>query len=51
MLLCPLDTRRHELLRKALLKHVDGILDDGEVDEGDLEDVVWDVALEDALPR
>jgi hypothetical protein len=33
VLLCPLDARRHEDLREALLVDVDGVFDDGEVDE------------------
>ena len=50
MLFSPFDARGHELLREALLEHVDGILDDGEVDVGSLEDVVGEIAFEDALP-
>jgi hypothetical protein len=33
-----------------LLVDADGVFDQGEVDEGDLEDVQWKVAFEDALP-
>jgi hypothetical protein len=51
VLLCPLDARGHELLGKALLEHVDGVFDDGEVNVGDLEDVVGQIAFENALPR
>jgi hypothetical protein len=51
MLFSPLNARRHELLREAFLEHVDGILDDGEVNIGCLEDVVGKVTLEDALTR
>jgi hypothetical protein len=50
VLLRPLDAGGHELLREALLEHVDRVLDDGKVDEGDLEDIDGDIALEDALP-
>jgi hypothetical protein len=49
VLLRPLDAGGHELLREALLEHVDRVLDDGEVDEGDLEDVDGDITLKDAL--
>ncbi len=46
MLLGPFDAGRHENLRKAGLVDADGVFDDGEVDEGDLEDVVREVAFE-----
>jgi hypothetical protein len=49
MLFGPLDTRRHELLRKALLEHVDGILDHDKVDVRDLEDIVGEIAFKRAL--
>ena len=50
MFFSPFDAGGHELLREAFLEHVDGILDDGEVDVRGLEDVVGKVAFEDALP-
>ena len=50
MLFRPLDARRHDRLREAGLERGDGVLDDKEVDVGDLEDVVWQVAFECALP-
>jgi hypothetical protein len=50
MLFRPLDARGHELLWKTLLEHIDSIFDDGEVDVRDLEDVIWEIAFEDALP-
>jgi len=40
MLFRPLHASRHKNLREALLVYVNGVFDDGEVDEGDLEDVV-----------
>lgn len=49
MLFGPLDARRHEYLREALLVDVDCVLDDGEVNIGDLEDVVRKVAFKNAL--
>lgn len=50
MFLGPLDTGRHQRVRKARLERGDGVLDDEEVDVGDLEDVVGEIAFECALP-
>lgn len=35
---------------EALLVDADGVLDQGEVDERDLEDVEWEITLEDTCP-
>jgi hypothetical protein len=35
---------------EALLVDADGVFDQGEVDEGDLEDVEWEITLEDTGP-
>ena len=45
----PLDTRRHELLREALLEHVDSVFDHDKVNVRDLEDVVGQIAFKGAL--
>lgn len=50
VVLGPLDARRHHGRLEARLVREDGVADDGEVDEGDLEDVLVQVAVEDALP-
>ena len=49
MFLRPLDAGGHEDLGETLLIDVDCVFDDGEVDVGDLEDVVGEVAFEAAL--
>ena len=49
MFLGPLDAGGHEDLREAFLVDVYCVFDDGEVDVGDLEDVVGEVAFEAAL--
>ena len=51
VLLRPLDTRRHEHLREARLIYGHCVLDDGKVNEGNLEYVVGEVAFENAFPK
>lgn len=36
---------------EALLVDADGVLDQGKVDEGDLEDVEWEITLENTGPN
>lgn len=49
VLLGPLDAGGGHERGETLLVDGDGVFDDGEVDEGDLEDVEGEVAFEDAL--
>lgn len=46
MLFRPLDARGHEHLWEALLVNIHSVFNDGEVNVGYLEDVLWKVALE-----
>lgn len=50
MCLCPSDAGTGHDAGEALLVDADGVFDQGEVDEGDLEDVEWEVTLEDTGP-
>lgn len=50
VVLGPADTGAAHHARKALLVDADGVLDESEVDEGDLEDVERQVTLKDASP-
>lgn len=46
--LCPSDAGTGHHAWEALLVDADRVFDQGEVDEGDLEDVEWEITLEDA---
>jgi hypothetical protein len=46
----PSDARTGHHAGEALLVDADGVFDQGEVDEGDLEDVKWQITLKDTGP-
>lgn len=50
LFLGPLDARTHEQRWETGLKSRDSVFDDGEVDKGQLPDVLMQVAFENALP-
>ena len=51
MLLGPFDAGAGHQGWETLLVDADGVLDEGEIDEGNLEDVKWKVSFENAGPE